>query len=461
MSITQRLLLFIAISISTFLIIILSTFFYTNHNIENFKNIQKKYLPISSINIRNLYLLEKIRDLFIDATLTSELDVLASTITSKNEIINNLKLSKEYGLDTTNLLKVFNEYFDFAYLFTSRVIQDTDSLNLSEAEVLQKYSNKVFDLFEGQKQYSSLILDKLMLKIAEDNNTYFVYSFILSFIGLLILIFFAFYLYRSTKYRFDNILLYLKNLIEEKPDFSLRIASSQNDEIGKIISLFNVLADKLEQMHNTSSEAFLHEIEETQKEVVFTMGAIGESRSKETGNHVKRVAEYSSLLALYYGLSEKDAEMLKQASPMHDIGKIAIPDAVLNKAGRLNEEERKIMDKHVLYGYDMLKYSTRPLLKTASIVALEHHEKWDGTGYPNGLKEEEIHIFGRITAVADVFDALGSDRVYKKAWNDERIFALLREESGRHFDPKLIDIFFDHIDDFLKIREIFSDRVVK
>ncbi len=457
MSITQRLLLFITISISTFLIIILSTFFYTNHNIDNFKNIQKKYLPISSINIRNLYLLEKIRDLFIDATITSEKDILLYTITSKKEIINNLKRAKEYGLDTKNLLKIFNEYFDFAYLFTSKVIQDTDNLNLDEAKVLQKYSNKVFDLFEGQKIHSSRVLDKLMVKIGEDNTTYFIYSLIISLIGLLILIFFALYLYRSTKYRFDNILLYLQNLTEEQPDFSLRIASSKNDEIGKIISLFNVLADKLEQMHTTSSEAFLHEIEETQKEVVFTMGAIGESRSKETGNHVKRVAEYSSLLALYYGLSEKDAEMLRQASPMHDIGKIAIPDAILNKAGRLDEEERKIMDKHVIYGYDMLKYSTRPLLKTASIVALEHHEKWDGTGYPNGLKEEEIHIFGRITAVADVFDALGSDRVYKKAWNDEEIFELFRNEKGKHFDPTLIDIFFDNLEKFLAIRDTFKD----
>ena len=127
------------------------------------------------------------------------------------------------------------------------------------------------------------------------------------------------------------------------------------------------------------------EIEDTQREVVFTMGSIGESRSKETGNHVKRVAEYSKLLALYYGLDENEAEMLRQASPMHDIGKVAIPDAVLNKPGRFDEEERRIMDTHAALGYEMLKHSQRALLLMAATVAYEHHEKWDGSGYPRGL----------------------------------------------------------------------------
>jgi len=170
------------------------------------------------------------------------------------------------------------------------------------------------------------------------------------------------------------------------------------------------------------------EIEDTQREVVFTMGAVGESRSKETGNHVKRVAEYSKILALAYGLPEEKAELLKQASPMHDIGKVAIPDAILNKPGRFNDEEREIMNTHAELGYSMTCNSERALLKAASIVAYEHHEKWDGTGYPNKKSGYDIHIYGRITAVADVFDALGSDRVYKKAWKDERIFQLFRDE---------------------------------
>ena len=199
------------------------------------------------------------------------------------------------------------------------------------------------------------------------------------------------------------------------------------------------------------------EIEETQKEVVFTMGSIGESRSKETGNHVKRVAEYSKILALAYGMDEKEAELLKQASPMHDIGKIAIPDAILKKPGRFDENEREIMNTHAELGYHMIKQSKRALLKTAAIVAYEHHEKYDGTGYPRGLKGDEIHIYGRITALADVFDALGSDRVYKKAWDDERVFKLLKEERGKHFDPKLIDLFFENLEEILKVRETFQD----
>jgi len=203
------------------------------------------------------------------------------------------------------------------------------------------------------------------------------------------------------------------------------------------------------------------EIEETQQEVVFTMGSIGESRSKETGNHVKRVAEYSKLLALAYGMEREEAELLKQASPMHDIGKIAIPDSILNKPGRFDENERHIMNTHAELGYQMIKNSQRPLLKAASIVAYQHHEKWDGTGYPNGLSGKDIHIYGRITALADVFDALGSDRVYKKAWSDERIFKLLKDEKSKHFDPELIDLFFENLDVIKKVRGEFGDTYLE
>jgi response regulator RpfG family c-di-GMP phosphodiesterase len=201
----------------------------------------------------------------------------------------------------------------------------------------------------------------------------------------------------------------------------------------------------------------LEEIEKTQKELIYIMGATGESRSKETGNHVKRVAEYSWLLAKLYGLSEKECEMIRDVSPMHDIGKIAIRDAILNKPGRLTDDEMEIMKTHANLGYEILQYSELPLLKAASIVAYEHHEKYDGSGYPKQLKGDNIHIFGRITALADVFDALGSDRVYKKAWEDERIFKLFREERGKHFDPRLVDLFLENREDFFHIRDRFVD----
>ena len=187
------------------------------------------------------------------------------------------------------------------------------------------------------------------------------------------------------------------------------------------------------------------------------MGSIGESRSKETGNHVKRVAEYSKIFALNYGLSEEEAELFRQASPMHDIGKVGIPDSILKKPAKLTEEEMLVMKTHAEIGFSMLNHSERPLLKAASIVAYEHHEKWDGSGYPQGLSGENIHIYGRITAIADVIDALGSDRCYKKAWEDEKIFALLKEEKAKHFDPKLVDIFFDNKDEFLLIRDSNKD----
>ncbi|MEN4053686.1 MULTISPECIES: HD domain-containing phosphohydrolase [Sulfurimonas] len=199
------------------------------------------------------------------------------------------------------------------------------------------------------------------------------------------------------------------------------------------------------------------EIRETQKEIIFTMGAIGEIRSKETGNHVKRVAEYSKLLAKYCGIDNYYAEMLKEASPMHDIGKIGIADSILNKPSKLTFEEKEIMNTHTTLGYDMLRHSDKELLQIAATIAYEHHEKYDGSGYPRGLQGEEISIYARITAIADVFDALGSSRVYKKAWRDEDIFKMFEEEKGKHFDPTLIDIFLNNRDDFLKIRDRFSD----
>ncbi|WNR43217.1 HD-GYP domain-containing protein [Paenibacillus roseipurpureus] len=205
------------------------------------------------------------------------------------------------------------------------------------------------------------------------------------------------------------------------------------------------------------SALLTNEIEETQKEIIFRMGEIGESRSKETGNHVKRVAEYSYILALGLGMSQEEAELLKMASPMHDIGKVAIPDAVLNKPGKLTDEEFKLMQNHTLIGYNLLKNSTRHILKTAAVVAHEHHEKWNGRGYPRGIQGEEIHIYGRITAIADVFDALGSERVYKKAWELDRILQLFQEERGQHFDPDVVDAFFKQLPAILKVREEYSD----
>ena len=186
------------------------------------------------------------------------------------------------------------------------------------------------------------------------------------------------------------------------------------------------------------------------------MGSIAESRSKETSEHIERVAKYTELIALELGLEPKEAKMLKLASPMHDIGKIAIPDYILNKPAKLTPEEFEIVKTHTIKGYEMLNLSERPLLKTAAIIALTHHEKYDGTGYPKGLKGEEIPLYGRITAIADVFDALAHERCYKKAWRVDKIVEYIKEERGKHFDPKLVDLFFENFDKILEIKKNYQ-----
>ena len=201
------------------------------------------------------------------------------------------------------------------------------------------------------------------------------------------------------------------------------------------------------------------EITDTQKEVIETIGGIIETRCRETGNHVKRVAEYAHLLALKAGMGQKNAEILKYASPMHDVGKIGIPDAILNKPGKLTKEEFEQIKKHTSIGYQILKNSKRKIIKAAAIVANQHHERWDGKGYPNGLKGENIHVYGRIICLIDVFDAVSNKRVYKPAWSIEKTLDYIREEKGKLFDPVLVDIFMKNLDEFLEISEKYSDNL--
>jgi len=205
--------------------------------------------------------------------------------------------------------------------------------------------------------------------------------------------------------------------------------------------------------------ALQEEIESTQREIILTLAETGEMRSKETGNHVKRVAEYSKILGEAYGLSKEDVRLLKDASPMHDIGKIAIPDSILLKPGRLTDEERLEMQSHTTLGFEMLNHSNRELLKTAALVAVQHHEKWDGTGYPKGLKGDEIHIFGRILAIADVFDALICKRVYKEPWPVEKIIAMFKESRGKDFDPGVIDVFLQVKDAMIDVSIRLDDTI--
>jgi len=200
------------------------------------------------------------------------------------------------------------------------------------------------------------------------------------------------------------------------------------------------------------------EIINTQKEVIERLGEVAESRSKETGKHIKRVAEYSALLGELYGLNSEEIHLLQMASPMHDIGKIATPDAVLLKPGKLDEQEFEIMKLHAQKGYDILKGSNREIFKAAAIIAHQHHERWDGNGYPNQLAGENIHIYGRITALADVFDALSNKRIYKVAWEINDTLNYIQQERSGHFDPTLVDLFLNNLHLFLEIQEACADK---
>jgi putative two-component system response regulator len=199
------------------------------------------------------------------------------------------------------------------------------------------------------------------------------------------------------------------------------------------------------------------DLELTQKEMTITLGTLMEKRDDDTGKHVIRVAMYSKLLAELYGLDYKTVDLIYKAAPFHDAGKVAIPDNVLNKPGKLDPDEWKIMQSHALKGYEIFKDSTRPILKMAAIIAKEHHEQWSGNGYPDGLCGEDIHIAGRIVMLTDVLDALTSNRVYKKAWSFEKTVAFIEEQKGFMFEPKLVELFLQNIDDFKKIYQEFQD----
>ena len=199
------------------------------------------------------------------------------------------------------------------------------------------------------------------------------------------------------------------------------------------------------------------ELEETRIEIVRRLGRAAEYRDNETGTHVIRMAQYCHRLALAVGVPDAQAELILIAAPMHDIGKIGIPDHILLKPGKFNDEEWAIMQGHTLIGAEIIGQHNSELLAVARSVALTHHERWDGKGYPYGLAGEAIPIEGRIAAICDVYDALTSIRPYKKAWSSEDSVAYIVAESGKAFDPVLVELFQTLLPEFAKIREACSD----
>jgi putative two-component system response regulator len=202
----------------------------------------------------------------------------------------------------------------------------------------------------------------------------------------------------------------------------------------------------------------LDELKETRLQIVQRLGLAAEYKDNETGLHVIRMSHYAKVLSLAYGMSQDDAETMLNAAPMHDVGKIGIPDSILQKPGPLDADEWAIMKTHPGIGADIIGIHDRGLLAMARNIALTHHEKWDGSGYPAGLAGTAIPLEGRIVAIADVFDALTTVRPYKTAWPLEKVIAWLQEQRGKHFDPELIDLFLSKLPEILEIMERWAER---
>ena len=215
-------------------------------------------------------------------------------------------------------------------------------------------------------------------------------------------------------------------------------------------------AQYLESLEETVSVR-TKELEDTQREVIHRLGRAAEYRDNDTGSHIVRMSHYSAILAQAAGMSEEECKLIQQAMPMHDIGKIGIPDDILLKPGELSKEEWDTMRRHTLIGAELLSGSGSPLLQMAEIIALTHHEKWDGSGYPNKLSGEDIPLPGRICAICDIFDALTSQRPYKEAWAVERATEHIRELSGTHLDPQLVDLFEDMLPLMLEVHRTYVD----
>lgn len=200
------------------------------------------------------------------------------------------------------------------------------------------------------------------------------------------------------------------------------------------------------------------QLKQAHVDLVHRLGRAAEYKDTDTGEHIARMSQYSKLLALEFGMGEQQAELLRQAAPMHDVGKIGIPDAILLKPGRLTPDEFDHMKQHAAIGAQILANSSSPLLQLAHKLAIEHHEKWDGSGYPNGLKGEQISVEGRIVAIADVFDALTSKRPYKEAWGVEEALEHMQAQASKHFDPHLINLFVNKLDAIIAIKNAYQEQ---
>jgi putative two-component system response regulator len=200
------------------------------------------------------------------------------------------------------------------------------------------------------------------------------------------------------------------------------------------------------------------EIRESREEIAFRLIAASEHRDNETGMHVRRIGLFAAEMARLLGWDEDSIETIQAAAPMHDIGKIGVPDAILQKPGALTEEEWVVMKRHTTMGATILKGSTVPFIQMGARISIGHHEKWDGTGYPKGLQGGQIPLEARITTLVDVYDALSNRRYYKEPWPEDQVIGLIRKNTGFHFDPALVSLFLTHLDRFRAILQAHPDE---
>lgn len=193
-------------------------------------------------------------------------------------------------------------------------------------------------------------------------------------------------------------------------------------------------------------------------DTIYRLSVAAEYKDQDTANHIRRMSLYSKIIAAGMGMSDREVELILYSSPMHDVGKLGVPDAILLKEGPLDPDERRIMENHTVYGARIMEGSDSEIIEWSRRIALSHHEKWDGSGYPNKLKGEDIPVTGRIVALADVFDALTSARPYKKAWSFEEAIRTIKKDSGSHFDPRVVMAFLESIDE---IREVYNENQLK